>query len=436
MFVFTRDENSGIINAKGGEKMEKIWTDIAIIGGGASGLAAALEAAMTNSSLKIAIVERLDRVGKKILTTGNGRCNLSNKNLGEKYYHGTIDAMKIIRKTTSAEDFFKLLGVVCTTDEQGRMYPRSNSAATILGALRLKARELGIIELCGQNVVSIKKSVKGYILATDTTEILSKRVIIASGGYAAPSSGTDGSMMRILKEMGYQVSKICPAVAPLRVKPEFLKGMKGVRAKGKIQAVSGGKVLHEEIGEIQFTENSLSGICVFNLAYLMSEYEGKLTLRIDLLPEMSENELADYLFMVKNQRSCFEISELLTGIFARNPAQYLIKRILDRQQSDAISTLKNGELRKLAKEIKSLEFEVSGTSPWQNAQATSGGINVNCVNENLESKLHEGIYFAGEILDVDGECGGYNLQWAWSSGIWSGKNCAESLKAGKNNGKN
>lgn len=151
---------------------------------------------------------------------------------------------------------------------------------------------------------------------------------------------------------------------------------------------------------------------------------------------MSEKELADYLFMVKNQRSCFEISELLTGIFARNPAQYLIKRILDRQQSDAISTLKNGELRKLAKEIKSLEFEVSGTSPWQNAQATSGGINVNCVNENLESKLHEGIYFAGEILDVDGECGGYNLQWAWSSGIWSGKNCAESLKAGKNNGKN
>lgn len=436
MFVFTRDENSGIINAKGGEKMEKIWTDIAIIGGGASGLAAALEAAMTNSSLKIAIVERLDRVGKKILTTGNGRCNLSNKNLDEKYYHGTIDAMKVIRKTTSAEDFFKLLGVVCTTDEQGRMYPRSNSAATILGALRLKARELGIIELCGQNVVSIKKSVKGYILATDTTEILSKRVIIASGGYAAPSSGTDGSMMRILKEMGYQVSKICPAVAPLRVKPEFLKGMKGVRAKGKIQAVSGGKVLYEEIGEIQFTENSLSGICVFNLAYLMSEYEGKLTLRIDLLPEMSENELADYLFMVKNQRSCFEISELLTGIFARNPAQYLIKRILNRQQSDAISTLKNGELRKLAKEIKSLEFEVSGTSPWQNAQATSGGINVNCVNENLESKLHEGIYFAGEILDVDGECGGYNLQWAWSSGIWSGKNCAESLKAGKNNGKN
>lgn len=189
MFVFTRDENSGIINAKGGEKMEKIWTDIAIIGGGASGLAAALEAAMTNSSLKIAIVERLDRVGKKILTTGNGRCNLSNKNLDEKYYHGTIDAMKVIRKTTSAEDFFKLLGVVCTTDEQGRMYPRSNSAATILGALRLKARELGIIELCGQNVVSIKKSVKGYILATDTTEILSKRVIIASGGYAGSFVG-------------------------------------------------------------------------------------------------------------------------------------------------------------------------------------------------------------------------------------------------------
>lgn len=438
MFVFTRCEKSGIIKFKriGGEEMEKFWADIAIIGGGASGLAAAVSAAMTNSSLKIVIIERLDRVGKKILATGNGRCNLSNKNLGEEHYHGTIDAMKIIRKTSSAEHFFKMLGVICMTDDQGRMYPRSNSAATVLGAIRLKARELGITELCGMNVVSIKKSVKGYILATDTTEILSKRVIIAAGGYAAPSSGTDGSMMRILKEMGYQVSKICPAVAPLRVKPELLKGMKGVRAKGKIQAVSVGKILHEEFGEIQFTENSLSGICVFNFACLMSHYEGKLILRIDLLPEMSENELADYLFMVKEQRSNFEISELLTGIFAKNPAHYLIKRILNRPQTDIISTLKNGELRKLAKEIKSLEFEISGTSSWQNAQATSGGIHVSCVNENLESKLHKGIYFAGEILDVDGECGGYNLQWAWSSGIWSGKNCAESLKAGRNNGKN
>lgn len=410
--------------------------DVAIIGGGASGLAAAIGIVSADASLRVVIAERLDRVGRKILATGNGRCNLSNRYLSPKAYHGSVRAMEIIKKTPSADEFFSELGVLCTADEQGRMYPYSNSAATVLSALRLKIEEFGVREECGFDVKSIESSGEGFILRSDSREIECRRVIIAAGGYAAPSFGTDGSMMRLLKGMGYQTAKICPAVAPLKVKPEHLKGLKGVRVKGKIAAVSGGKVIREETGEIQFTDNTVSGICVFNLANLMSQYEGKLLLRADLMPEMRTQKLEEYLCCVQYQRYECTLEELLTGIFVKNLAVYLTKRALGRTMTDKIAELKYSEIQKLAKLIKNLEFEVSGCSPWQNAQVTAGGIHGECVNEKLELKSHKGIYLCGEILDVYGDCGGYNLQWAWSSGLWAGKNCAMRLKTEASDDKN
>lgn len=407
--------------------------DIAVIGGGASGLAAAIGALQANKFAKVVIAERLDKTGRKILATGSGRCNLSNKNLSESAYHGSLDVMKIIEKTPNAEEFFLESGIICTTDEQGRIYPNSNSAASILSALRLRALKLGVIEVCGFKADKIEIKTDGFIIHSEYRIIYSKKIIIAAGGYAAPSFGTDGSMMRILKNMGYKTKKICPAIAPLKVKTDLIKGLRGVRVKGKISAVSNGKILRTETGEIQFTENTISGICVFNLAYLMSEYEGKLILRADFMPAMTVEELEEYLCCIQYQRYECTVEELLTGIFVKNLAVYLVKRILKRSLSDKISALKYNEIRNMAEKIKSLEFEISGCSSWQNAQATSGGIHGSCVDDKLQSKLHPGIYFAGEILDVDGDCGGFNLQWAWSSGLWSGKNCAESLKQEKVN---
>ena len=238
-------------------------------------------------------------------------------------------------------------------------------------------------------------------------------------------------MLRILKNMGYKTAKICPAVAPLRVSPDRLKGLKGVRAKGRISAVSDGKVLRTEYGEIQFNENNISGICVFNLAYLFQKYEGKMILRADLLPETDEKNLIVCLERVRKNRSEYSLEELLTGIFVKNLAVYLVKNTLHRPMTDRINSVTGSEIKKLVRAIKCLEFEVTGCSPWQNAQATCGGIHADCVTENLESRLHKGIYFCGEILDTVGDCGGYNLQWAWSSGIWAGRKCAESLKGGK-----
>ncbi len=413
--------------------------DIVVIGGGASGFAAAVEAKSVSPYSRIVIAERLSRSGKKIIASGNGKCNLSNANLSADKFHGTIDAMSIIGSTPDYHEFFtQRLGVLCSMGNEGReggIYPRSNSSSTILSALRKEAERLGAEELCDTEIKEIKIANDGFRLISDSDEIQCKRVIIAAGGYAAPSFGTDGAMLRILKNMGYSTGKICPAVAPLKVNAESVKGLKGVRVKGRISAVSNGKILRTETGEIQFNENTVSGICVFNLAYLFRDYENKLTLKADLLPDMNVREIADFIFQARRKMSDFTIEELLSGMFVKNLAVFIVKKALGKSMNSKISSVTDSEIYSIAEMIKNLEFTVTGCSSWQNAQATYGGIHNKCVTEKLESRLHRGIYFCGEILDVVGDCGGYNLQWAWSSGMWAGRNCALSLKGGRN-GKN
>ncbi|MCM1006689.1 MAG: aminoacetone oxidase family FAD-binding enzyme [Ruminococcus flavefaciens] len=405
-----------------------MYADIVVIGGGAAGMAAAISAKKARPSAKIIIAERLDRVGRKLLSTGNGRCNLSNQSILPEHYHGSVrNIMKIIDVAPSAEEFFMDMGVLCCADDQGRIYPRSMSAATVLSALRMKLSELDITEICGFDFVSIEKGKIYEIVSSNGDKISCRKVIIAAGGYAAPQLGTDGSVMRIFRERGYKTAKICPSVAPLRVSPESVKGLKGVRAKGCVAAFSGGKKLKEEFGEIQFTENSLSGICVFNLARLFQQYEGSLTLQIDFAPDMTPQQIIDYLNIIKKQRAERSVDELLTGFFAKNLAVFIVKNAVSRSLTDKTSTLKKDEIINIAKKIKGFQFSITGSSPWKNAQVTAGGIHGDCVDERLESKLDRGIFFCGEILDADGDCGGFNLQWAWSSGLWAGKNCAESL---------
>lgn len=406
--------------------------DIAIIGGGASGLAAAISAKITNPQKSVIVIEKLVRTGKKIIASGNGKCNLSNIDISGRNYHGSVDAMKVIERMPDYKEFFTdTLGVLCITGSEGRtggVYPRSNSSTTVLNAMRLKMQELGVIEMCECEIIDIVPDVvsrrDGFTLKHKNGEIKCQRLIVASGGYAAPSFGTDGSIMRLLKSMGYVTSKICPAVAPLRVNPESVKGLKGVRVKGEVSAVSGGKILRTEKGELQFNENNISGICVFNLAYLFQKYEGKLSLRIDLMSDIPLDRLAEYICGIRKSRANQPLEELLTGAFVKNLAVYLVKKSVNRPLTDKISTLKNNEINKIIGNIKSLEFEVTGCSPWQNAQATMGGITASQVDDNLQSKRHKGIYLCGEILDVVGDCGGYNLQWAWSSGILVGREAA------------
>lgn len=405
-------------------------TDIAIIGGGASGLTAAVTLGELLPRANVTILEKLDRVGKKILATGNGRCNLSNLDLSSKHYCGSIDAAKIIGTTPTAEEFFRSLGVLVTADAQGRMYPYSNSAATVLNALRLRTAELGITEECGFEMKSYERMNDGgfRIASTDDREVVCKRLIVAAGGYASQKHGTDGAVMRLLKDKGYGCARICPAVAPLRVSQDDVKGLGGVRAKGEVSAIANGKVLHTERGEIQFTSDSLSGICVFNLSRYFANYEGRLTIYADLAPDMDKVTLADYLHEIRRERRECGLDELLSGIFGSKLAVYLVKRALGRPLTDRIGTLKNGDIMHVADTVKALSFRVTGSAPWNSAQVTCGGINADALLAGLESKTERGLFLCGEILDVTGDCGGYNLQWAWSSGITAARSCAESLK--------
>jgi len=406
--------------------------DIAVIGGGASGFASAISAKQTNPNINVAIVEKMFRSGKKLLATGNGKCNLSNLDISEKNYHGSINAMQIISNTPDYKEFFTdNLGVLCSFGNEGRkggIYPRSNSANTVLNALRLKMLSLGIEEICDFEVKEICPEKDGFVLKSKHSQLEAKKIIVACGGYAGTSFGTDGSMLRILKNMGFKTAKICPAVAPLKVNPDEIKGLKGVRIKCNVSAVSGKNILRTESGEMQFNENNLSGICVFNLAYLFGQYEGNLKIRTDLAPDMSKEETINYIKDVKLKRSEFPAEELLTGMFVKSLAVYLVKKVLGRNLNDPVKTISENEIIRLSDTIKNLEFEVTGCSGWQNAQATYGGIHKDCINKNLESVAFKGMYFCGEILDTVGDCGGYNLQWAWSSGIWAGKKCAESLR--------
>lgn len=404
-------------------------TDIIVIGGGASGITAACEAKKMFSQAEVVICERLDRIGKKILSTGNGKCNLSNKLIESRNYHGSVNALRYIESTPPAEELFAEAGIICTADEQGRMYPYSGSAASVLNALRLRLKEFGVIEMCGFEVCDIAPDKSGYIVnSADGRNISCRRIIIAAGGYAAPNMGTDGSMIRVLRGKAIKSEKIVPAVAPLRVDPESVKGLKGVRAKCVVRACTDGKVLREEKGEVQFTENSLSGICVFNMAYLFGKYDDRLKLELDLAPDMKEGDIEAYLYTITAQRSDCELNELLTGMFSKNLAVYLVKTTLRRAMTEPVSGISDRDISALANRIKNCAFAVTGTSSWQNAQATLGGISADEITDELELRRFKGVYLCGEILDTVGDCGGYNLQWAWSSGITAGRNCALSLK--------
>ena len=413
-----------------GLKMENVITaDIAVIGGGAAGLTAAIEAKQSAPSLNVVIAERLDRTGKKILVTGSGRCNLTNRNISGGDYHGSLPfVMDIIKKTKNTEEFFRSLGVLCTADEEGRVYPYSKSAASVLSALRLKIKSLDIPEICGFKAEKIDKIKNGFTVSAEDGRIIKcRRIIAACGGYASPANGTDGAALKMFREMGVKTAKICPAVAPLRVDPASVKGLKGVRVHGRVSAVSGDKVLKTEEGEIQFTENCISGICVFDLAYLFSEYEGKLSVKADLMPEYSEKQLTDILKDIKTTRNDCTLEEFLNGLFVKNLAVFIMKKSIELPLTEPVSSLNDKDLSKIAVTIKNLAFKITGCSSWQNAQVTSGGIHAGEIDDSLCLKKEKGIFFAGEILDTDGKCGGYNLEWAWSSGMWAGSNCALSL---------
>lgn len=405
----------------------QINTDIAVIGGGASGMCSAISAKMTDKNLKIVILEKLKRVGTKILSTGNGRCNLGNKNISEDFFHGSVKNFMEIISSIDTEDFFNSIGLLCRTDSEGRIYPYSNRASSVLDALRIRLANLDISEICGFDLKSVRKSKNGFILESNDMTVYARRVIIASGGYSSPSLGTDGAVTEIMKYLGHKITSVYPSLTSFNYKDTSeYKMLSGIRVKGKVTAESGHRVIGSEVGEIQFTSDSLSGICIFNLSHLVSKYRN-IRIKIDFMPEKSFQEILDFLFYLKKIRKESNLEDYLTGIFAKNLCIYIIKKSVIKSLSSKVSELSSNEIKSIAGLIKSLYIEVVPSEKWSISQVTSGGIHGDSVNNDLESRILSGMYFSGEILDVDAICGGYNLMWAWASGLWAGKKCAENF---------
>lgn len=393
----------------------------AIVGGGASGLTAAIAAAELGSN--VTIYERNDRVGRKILSTGNGRCNMTNINADISNYYGKNPkfVMGAISRFWVDEtlEFFNDLGVLHKVEDAGKVYPYSDQASAVLDVLRMKAEELLVAVRTKSEVKRVSKNKNGFIVETYSGEKeFFDKVIVASGGKAAPDLGSNGSGYNILKSFGHKITEVRPSLVQLKTEPDTVKKLKGIKIQGTVNL--GGFV---EKGEILFTDYGLSGPPIFSVS---SRFNNQKSIYVDMMPDYSESQLNAML----SERVCrfpmVALENFFVGILNKRVGQALLKYLKIEPLSRYAVTLRKEDIDKIAKTIKAWEFKVTGTMSWNNAQVTKGGADTSQFNPNtMESRLVKGLYAAGEVLDIDGDCGGYNLQWAWSSGMLAGKNAGQ-----------
>lgn len=397
---------------------------ILVIGGGASGLSAAISAAQCGA--KVTILERLPRVGKKILATGNGRCNLGHAGCDFSRYHGTVPQAKRILQQFNTEAFFAAQGVLTRTDSEGRMYPCSGAAASVLDALRLTCARYGVKECCEQQLTALYPKGDGWVAACGDARFSADAVILAAGGSAAPSCGTDGSLLPLLEKMGHTVIQPRPALCPVPTDANMVRSLKGMRVQALVSAVVDGKIRKQERGEVQFTETALSGICVFNLSRLAAIYGDRMRIVLDLLPEYSledaERLLEQWIALRKND----DCESLLIGLVPKRVGLACIRQAMGKVQGSVGIVFPDAAARrKLLHLLKNWQFPVRGTAAFSQAQVTAGGISGRSVTDTLESRCAKNLYLCGELLDIDGDCGGYNLDWAWASGACAGRAAAK-----------
>ncbi len=399
--------------------------DAVIIGGGASGLMCAISAKQHKKDIKIAIIEKNDRVGKKLLSTGNGRCNITNAAISADKYQGSFrEQSRLIFKKFSTNyilDIFKNLGLLTFSDSEGRFYPISKQASSVLDVLRFACERLGVDIYCSENIRSVNKSGGSFCVTTDNCTYISKKLVIACGSKAAPKLGGAASAADYLRNFGHKFVPFSPALCPINVDCNYLKSLKGLRVTGNAVLLDRkNNVIKNESGEIQFTEKSLSGICIFNLS-LFTHVGSKIVL--DLLPEYSDKKL---LCLAKKQQKLFydlSCDCLFTGIFQKRIGQVILKMSGIKDFSRHCSSLTESELIRICSAVKQMQFAVLGNEDFTHAQCALGGVCGNEIDEKtMESKILKNLFVCGEAIDLCGECGGYNLHFAFSSGYIAGEN--------------
>ncbi len=406
------------------------WYDILIIGGGSAGLAASIFAARSaKGRYSVAIAEKQPRVGRKLLATGNGTCNISNSAAVMKRYHGNHPEFpQIVLEGFSSEDtcaFFESIGVECTVRADGRIYPLCVQSGAVLDCMRLEAQSLGVQELCELNVTALHKEKNGFRLATGGGKLFSRVVLICTGGAASPSLGGSAEAYSLLSASGHTRTPLFPSIVQVRTDTQYIKSVKGIRVDARISFMRNRERLASEKGEILFTEYGLSGPAVMQISRHVSDWErrkqGKMTAVLNLLPDMNKENLMASL----RRRTIMQgrtMGDLLTGLLQKRLGQTVLRATGFHDFNLPVTALKDNDLVRIAAGIVGWEIEVTGSQGFGSAQVTAGGIDTDDFNPmTLESKLVPGLFAAGEVLDVDGDCGGFNLQWAWASAYAASK---------------
>lgn len=399
--------------------MEKIKT--AIIGGGASGLV--LASALKNKQ-KTVVFERGERVGKKLAATGNGQGNVTNLGVTKEGYFSFSGGEPLAKEIVSRYDnvslveYFENAGLLLITDERGRVYPAGRQASALTDALRnlLSTRENVEIRL-KTRVVDLEKVKGGFVLTVESggeqkSQVFAETVVLCAGGTVARSFGTDGSAYALAQKIGHKLTPLVPSLVQLKAETKELKTLKGIRVPdATVTAIytdfSCGTPRQRSVrlkGDVMFADYGVSGDSIFRLSPFLTHrlQDGGVVLSIDFLPAFTENYIYQSLVKKRAQFPDLLESELLCGFVNNQIGRVVMKRA-------------KGDLQMAARTVKAFTLVITGHLGLDSAQVTKGGIRMDEVDENLQSKKQKGLYFAGEILDIDGQCGGYNLQWAYSS---------------------
>ncbi|NLY84861.1 MAG: NAD(P)/FAD-dependent oxidoreductase [Tissierellia bacterium] len=402
---------------------------VIVVGGGAAGMMAAISARYHGAD--VLILERNDRVGKKLLATGNGRCNYTNRYLSINNYHGenpkfAYSALSQFNVDMTIE-FFERLGITPAVEENGKVFPLSFQASSVLDVLRYEIEDKGIEVITGAYVVDIKKERKFIITLKDNRRFKADKVILATGGMALPASGSDGNGYSLCKKLNHTITDVFPGLVKLKLDSNILKSVDGVKFLGIAGIYVDNRLILEDKGDILFTSYGISGPPILQLSRTALQYmnEGKeVTLKVSIIHSKTEDELFDYLCKRFEYMPRKTVEIALIGLINKRLIIPILKE-LNIDKNKRTSNLSKEEIRGISRILTSWSFKVIGSKSFSDSQVTAGGVNTNEINsQTMESKIVKGLYIVGELLDIDGDCGGFNLQWAWSSGYVAGLNAA------------
>ena len=397
-------------------------TDVIIIGGGASGMMAALTAAENGRS--VLLLERQSRVGRKLLATGNGRCNLTNYNTSPARYHGEDGGFCAYALRAfdvgSTLQYFASLGLLTVNEDSGRVYPMSNMAGSVLDVLRYGLEHPRIEVRTGQVVTAVKRTAEVFTVRTETDAFTAGKLILAAGGCAGSKVGGVMDGYRLAKALGHHRTALYPSLVQLKTDPTYPRALKGVKAECGITVLRGSGTVAENRGEVLFTEYGVSGPAIFDISRAVATGGEGLVCALDFFPDWDLREVLDWLRMRRQTMQAHEASTLLVGSCHTRLGQMLCKAAGFTSQPAA--DLTDSDLERIARQAKHFALPITGTCGFDQAQVTAGGL---CTDEfdpeTMKSRLVSGLYACGELLDVDGDCGGFNLQWAWASGRLAGR---------------